>query len=219
MVRKDKEMQYQHSNQDQRRVRSIKNTFVGPVFSNRTYFYKKVDINSHKMKELFAVFGLLTIVLTVNAINAQSLGNETSNAGIDSQSRTFTDCYASFYSGMILLQVSEKREIDSESEMKQFFTDTCNFIHDETGKWLDLWKMDELKMLYNQVDMSKFNAQYYPQGVPGSVIDVFSGIGAMAGAVGNGTAINMDDEDFEDDEGSEDSEDGENNEDDENNEE
>lgn len=175
------------------------------------------------MKDLFAVFGLLTIILTANAVYAQSLGNETNNAGIDSQSRTFTDCYASFYSGMILLQVSEKREIDSESEMKKFFTDTCNFIHDETGKWLDLWKMDELKMLYNQVDMSKFNAQYYPQGVPGSVIDVFSGIGAMAGAVGNGTAINMDDEDFEEDEedseDNEDSQDDENNDDDENNEE
>lgn len=168
-------------------------------FLTGTYFYKKVDINSHKMKELFVVFGLLTIILTGNAVNAQSLGNETFNAEIDSQSKTFTDCYASFYSGMILLQVSEKREIDSESEMKQFFIDTCNFIHDETGKWLDLWKMDELKMLYNQVDMGKFNTKYYPQGIPGDVIDVFSGIGAMAGAVGNGTAINMDDEDFEED--------------------
>lgn len=190
----------------------------GLFFLIRTYFYKKVDTNSHEMKELFVVFGLLTIILTGNAVNAQSLGNETNNAELDSQSRTFTDCYASFYSGMILLQVSEKREIDSESDMKQFFTDTCNFIHDETGKWLDLWKMDELKMLYNQVDMSKFNTKYYPQGIPGDVIDVFSGIGAMAGAVGNGTAINMDDEDFEeDDEDGEDNEDSENNEDDENN--
>ena len=164
------------------------------------------------MKELFVVFGLLTIILT-NAVNAQPLNNVTNNAATESQSRTFTDCFASFYSGMILLQVSEKREIDSESEMKQFFTETCNFIHDETGKWLDLWKMDELKMLYNQVDMSKFNAKYYPQGIPGSVLDVFSGIGAMAGAVGNGTAINMDDEDFEeDDQDSEDDEDNEENE-------
>src|SRR5688572_32002282 len=55
-----------------------------------------------------------------------------------------------------------------------------------TTLFRSLWKMDELKMLYNQVDMSKFNTKYYPQGIPGSVIDVFSGIGAMAGAVGNG---------------------------------
>jgi hypothetical protein len=40
------------------------------------------------------------------------------------------------------------------------------------------------------------------------VIDVFSGIGAMAGAVGNGTSINMDDEGFEEDD--EDSGDNEN---------
>jgi hypothetical protein len=59
--------------------------------------------------------------------------------------------------------------------------------------------MDELKMLYDQVDMGKFNTKYYPQGIPGSVIDIFSGIGAMAGAVGNGTSINMDDEGFEED--------------------
>lgn len=161
------------------------------------------------MKELFAVFSLLTIILTAGAVNGQQIDTETNNPGTESQSRTFTDCYASFYSGMILLQVSEKREIDSEPEMKQFFTDTCNFIHDETGKWLDLWKMDELKMLYNQVDMSKFNTKYYPQGIPGSVIDVFSGIGAMAGAVGNGTSINMDDEGF--DEADEDSDDNGNN--------
>jgi hypothetical protein len=171
------------------------------------------------MKELFVIFGLLTLILTTNAVNAQPLNNLTINTESESQSRTFTDCYASFYSGMILLQVSEKREIDSESEMKQFFTETCNFIHDETGRWLDLWKMDELKMLYNQVDMSKFNAKYYPQGIPGSVLDVFSGIGAMAGAVGNGTGINMDDEDFEEeDEDSENDEENEENDENENNE-
>ena len=154
------------------------------------------------MKELFVAVSLMTIILaasSVNSINAQSFTNQTTS-NTESQSRTFTDCYASLYSGMILLQVSEKREIDSESEMKQFFTDTCNFIHDETGKWLDLWNMNELKMLYDQVDMTKFNSKYYPQGVPGSILDVFSGMGAMAGAVSNGTSINMDDEDFEDDE-------------------
>jgi hypothetical protein len=172
------------------------------------------------MKELILVFSLLTIVLTASAVNGQPFNTETNTTGAESQSRTFTDCYASFYSGMILLQVSEKREIDSEPEMKQFFTDTCNFIHDETGNWLDLWKMDELKMLYDQVDMSKFNTKYYPTGIPGSVIDVFSGIGAMAGAVGNGTSINMDDEGFdedtEDDEENDDNEDSDENEDDEN---
>ena len=150
------------------------------------------------MKELFVAVSLMTIILTASAVNGQPFTNQTNNSVTQSQSRTFTDCYASFYSGMILLQVSEKREIDSEPEMKQFFIHTCNFIHDETGKWLDLWKMNELKMLYDQVDMSKFNAKYYPQGIPGSVLDLFSGIGAMAGSVGNGTAINMEDEDFED---------------------
>ena len=184
------------------------------IYSNLTLLYKKVDSNSHEMKELVLVFSLLTIILTASAVNGQPFNTEANNPGTESQSRTFTDCYAGFYSGMILLQVSEKREIDSEPEMKQFFTDTCNFIHDETGKWLDLWKMDELKMLYDQVDMSKFNTKYYPEGIPGSVIDVFSGIGAMAGAVGNGTSINMDDEGFEeDDEDSGDDEDNGDNED------
>ena len=44
------------------------------------------------------------------------------------------------------------------------------------------WKIDELKMIYNQTDMNKFNIKYYPQGIPESVIDVFSGIAAMAEA-------------------------------------
>ena len=163
----------------------------------------KANVNSQEMKELFVAVSLMTIILiasSVNAINAQQFTNQTNDSGTESQSRTFTDCYASFYSGMILLQVSEKREIDSVPEMKQFFTDTCNFIHDETGKWLDLWNMNELKMLYDQVDMSKFNSKYYPQGVPGPILDVFSGMGAMAGAISDGTSINMEDEDFEDEE-------------------
>lgn len=152
------------------------------------------------MRELLAAISLISVIITAGAVNGQPFTNQINNSETESQSRTFSDCYASFYSGMILLQVSEKREIESEPEMKQFFIDTCNFIHDETGKWLDLWKMNELKMLYDQVDMSKFNTKYYPQGIPGSIMDIFSGIGAIAGAVGNGTAINMEGEDFEDNE-------------------
>jgi hypothetical protein len=135
------------------------------------------------MKELFVVVGLLTaFILTVNTVNGQPLSNGTNNTVIESQPRTFTDCYSSFYSGMIFLKLSEERDIGSEPELKQFFTDTCNFIHDETGIWLDLWKIDELKMIYNQTDMSKFNTKYYPQGISESVTDVFSGIAAMAEA-------------------------------------
>jgi hypothetical protein len=135
------------------------------------------------MKELLLVFGLLVaFILTVGAVNGQPFNNEINNTEIESQPRTFTDCYSSFYSGMIFLKLSEERDIGSESELEQFFTDTCNFIHDETGIWLDLWKIDELKMIYNQTDMNKFNTKYYPQGTPESVIDVFSGIAAMAEA-------------------------------------
>ena len=147
------------------------------------------------MKELLLIVGLLTaFILTVSAVNGQPLNNGTNNTVIESQPRTFTDCYSSFYSGMILLKVTEETDIGSEPELKQFFTHTCNFIHDETGKWLDLWKMDELKMIYNQVDMNKFNTKYYPQGVPESIIDVFSGMAATAGAVGNGTDTTTEDE-------------------------
>jgi len=135
------------------------------------------------MKELFVVVGLLTaFILTVNTVNGQPLNNETNNTEMESQPRTFTDCYSSFYSGMIFLKLSEERDIGSEPELKQFFTHTCNFIHDETGIWLDLWKTDELKMIYNQTDMNNFNTKYYPQGVPEPVINVFSGIAAMAEA-------------------------------------
>jgi hypothetical protein len=133
------------------------------------------------MKELFIVVGLLAaFILTTNAVNAQSLSNGTNNTAMKSQPRSFTDCYASFYSGMIFLKLSENRDI-AEPELKQFFTHTCNYFHDETGIWLDLWKIDELKMVYNQTDINNFNAKYYPQGVPQSVTEVFSGITAMAG--------------------------------------
>jgi hypothetical protein len=133
------------------------------------------------MKELFVVVGLLAaLILTTNTVNGQSLSNGTNNTVMESQPRSFTDCYASFYSGMIFLKLSEQRNM-SEPELKQFFTNTCNFFHDETGIWLDLWKIDELKMVYNQTDINNFNAKYYPQGVPQSVIEVFSGITAIAG--------------------------------------
>ena len=157
---------------------------------------------------------LLAFSLTVSAVNGQPFFNETNTTETESQPRTFTDCYSSFYSGMIFLKLSEERDIDSEPELKQFFTHTCNFIHDETGVWLDLWKIDELKMLYNQTDMNKFNTKYYPQGIPESVTDVFSGMAGAAGAVGNGTDTtteNEDDEgDVEDDEGDVEDDEGDN---------
>ena len=135
------------------------------------------------MKELLVIVGLLTALIpTVNTVNGQPLNNGTNNSLMESQPRTFTDCYSSFYSGMIFLKLSEERDIGSEPELKQFFTHTCNFVHNETGTWLDLWKIQELKMIYNQTDMNKFNTKYYPQGVPESVIDVFSGMAAMAEA-------------------------------------
>jgi hypothetical protein len=148
------------------------------------------------MKELLAVVGLLTaLILTVNTVNGQLVNNGTNSIEMESQPRTFTDCYSSFYSGMIFLKVSEERDIGSEPELKQFFTHTCNFIHDEAGIWLDLWKIDELKMIYNQTDMNKFNTKYYPQGIPEPVIDVFSGIAAMPEA-----ATEEDEEDEEEEE-------------------
>ena len=140
-------------------------------------------LNSLEMKELLVVVGLLmALIITVNTANGQPLNNGTNSTLIESQPRTFTDCYSSFYSGMIFLKLSEDRDIGSEPELKQFFTNTCNFFHDETGKWLDLWKIDELKMITNQTDMNKFNTKYYPQGTSESVIDVYSSITAMAEA-------------------------------------
>lgn len=82
----------------------------------------------------------------------------------------------------------------TDSELKQFFTHICNFVHDETGNWLNLSKVDELKILLNQVDLDKFKTNYYPQGIPQSVIDVFSGMMGMAGVVGNGTTTTSENE-------------------------
>jgi hypothetical protein len=141
------------------------------------------------MKAILLVIGLLTAFsLTVNAVNGQQFNNETNNTETGSQSGTFVDCYSSFYSGMILLKMFGSTNISAtEPELKQFFSHTCNFVHDETGKWLDLWKADELKTLLNQVDIDKFKTKYYPQGIPQSVIDVSGAMVSMAGAVGNGT--------------------------------
>jgi len=141
------------------------------------------------MKAILLVVGLLTAFsLTVSAVNGQPFNNVTNTTETESQSGTFLDCYSSFYSGMILWKTLEPINTDAtEPELKQFFTHTCNFVHDETGKWLNIWKADELKTLINQVDIDKFKTKYYPQGIPQSVIDVFSGMAGMAGAVGNGT--------------------------------
>jgi hypothetical protein len=141
------------------------------------------------MRALLLVVGLLTAFsLTVSAVNGQPFNNETNTTETESQSGTFLDCYSSFYSGMILWKTLEPTNTDvTEPELKQFFTNTCNFVHDETGKWLNIWKAEEFKTLLNQVDIDKFKTKYYPQGMPQSIIDVSSGIVGMAGAVGNGT--------------------------------
>ena len=75
------------------------------------------------MKELLVVVGVVTaLILTVNTVNGQPLNNGTNNTAIESQPRTFTDCYSSFYGGMIFLKLSEERDVGSEPELKQFFT-------------------------------------------------------------------------------------------------
>jgi hypothetical protein len=81
----------------------------------------------------------------------------------------------------------------TEPQLKQFFTHLCNFVHDETGSWLDIWKGDNLRMLFNQVDMNKFKMKYYPQGIPQPLIDISSSLVGVAGAVGNATGTNTED--------------------------
>jgi hypothetical protein len=148
------------------------------------------------MKGVLQVVGLLTAFsLTVSAVNGQPFNNETNSTETESQSGTFLDCYSSFYSGMILWKTFGQTNInETEPEFKQFFAHLCNFIHDETGNWSDIWKADNLKMLLNQVDMNKFKTKYYPQGIPQSVIDGFGAMVGMAGAVGNGTKTTTEEE-------------------------
>jgi hypothetical protein len=150
-----------------------------------------------KMKGVLLVVGLLTALsITVSAVNGQPFNNETNSTETESQSGTFLDCYSSFYSGMILWKTSTERNVsETEPELKQFFTNTCNFLHDETGEWLDIWKAGNVKMLFNQVDMDKFNTKYYPQGIPQSVIDGSTAMMSMASTVVNGTAIDAEDDD------------------------
>lgn len=145
---------------------------------------------------LLAVGLLMAFSLTVSAVKGQPFNNETNSTETESQSGTFLDCYSNFYSGMIIWKRLGETNIDAtEPELKQFFIHICNFVHDETGKWLDVWKADNLKMLLNQVDMNKFNTKYYPQGIPQSIIDLSSAMVGMAGAVGNTTDTTTQDED------------------------
>ena len=57
----------------------MSNTFRSHYLLQLDFTYKKVDINSHEMKELFLVFSLLTIILTASAVNGQSFNTETNN--------------------------------------------------------------------------------------------------------------------------------------------
>jgi hypothetical protein len=137
---------------------------------------------------LFFLATITIITLMSQNGNGQPFNNETNSTETESPSGTFLDCYSSFYGGMYLWKMFGHTNIDvTDSELKQFFTHICNFVHDETGNWLYLSKLDELKMLLNQVDLDKFKTKYYPQGIPQSVIDVFSGMMGMAGVMGNGT--------------------------------
>lgn len=149
-----------------------------------------------KIKGAILVVGLLTAFgLTVSVVNGQPINNKTNSTVIESQSGTFLDCYSNFYSGMIIWKRFGQTNTDAtEPELKQFFTHICNFVHDETGNWLDIWKADNFKMLLNQVDMNKFKTKYYPQGIPQSVIDVSSAMVGMAGAEGNATESTTDNE-------------------------
>ena len=159
------------------------------VSMDRTY---KFQI---KMNEVLLVVGLLiAFSLTVSTVTGQSF-NETNSTMTESLSGGFVDCYSSFNSGMILWKKFGETNISAtEPELKQFFAHICNFVHDETGNWLDIWKGDNLRTLLTQVDMNKFKTKYYPQGIPQPLIDVSSALVGVAGAVGNASATHAEDD-------------------------
>ena len=148
-----------------------------------------------KVNEVLLAVGLLIgFGLTVNTVTGQSFSNETNSTVTESQAGEFVDCYSSFNTGMILWKRFGETNISAtEPQLKQFFTHLCNFVHDETGSWLDIWKGDNLRMLFNQVDMNKFKMKYYPQGIPRPLIDVSSSLVGVAGAVGNATGTHTED--------------------------
>ena len=48
---------------------------------------------------------MTALILTVNTVNGQPLNNGTNNTAIESQPRTFTDCYSSFYEWNDLFEI------------------------------------------------------------------------------------------------------------------
>jgi hypothetical protein len=119
----------------------------GVSYPNSSSPYKfEVYVNASRFDHYLIQIGTKNVSSTTNALTNTALFNSnTSNSenGIDSNKRTFQDCY---FKGMGMLSLaiifapSEKLDATDllNPAYKKMIISMCNFYHEKTGLWLDL---------------------------------------------------------------------------------
>jgi len=88
-----------------------------------------------------------------------------------------------------MISYLQKKFINYKQYFTDSFTNICNFVHDETGKWMNILDVEETEMLTREGSFpaDKFIMKYYPQGIPESVNKTFSQFGENFASGTNGT--------------------------------
>lgn len=100
---------------------------------------------------LLAILGIVGLVLTQYA-NGQTFDNQT-------ETGSFFRCYTSFSSFFLMSNQLTPATVDlTDPQVKTFITNTCNFYHEKTGKWIDVLSLNALDIGAKVIE--EFNQTY-----------------------------------------------------------
>jgi protein-disulfide isomerase len=75
----------------------------------------------------------------------------------DSENRTFADCYSEIAGSILLASIFTPYTIDlTDPEMKNYFSNVCNFYYEKSGKWIKMLQDSEIAAMYGQEFYNKY---------------------------------------------------------------
>jgi hypothetical protein len=83
--------------------------------------------------------------------------------------RSYLSCYRSFASMIIYSNLFSPNEYFinlTDPDIKQYYSNICNYLHEKYGIWIDAIQDDPDKFQYG---WDEFKPKYYSNGVPESV--------------------------------------------------
>jgi hypothetical protein len=107
------------------------------------------------LKVVFCViFTIIALGVLVHAIGFNQI--------VSAESKNFLECYRSFSSYLFMMNVFSGTNFDLlDTKMKAWITNICNFYHEKTGVWVNIWDDNSIanipSKLHKEFVLNPFN--------------------------------------------------------------